>query len=115
MIADIDSEMRLKAIDGIVVFGDTTLADPDLRYVAGGVLPRGGTYVKKLGRPPLLVTSNLDYGSARRAGRVRRIQTLTQRGYEKLVKRYEDRRDAFPRLISRVLKEEGWFSSAETM
>jgi len=39
MIGDIDSEMRLKAIDGIVVFGDTTLADPDLRYVAGGVLP----------------------------------------------------------------------------
>jgi Xaa-Pro aminopeptidase len=107
MIGDIDSEMRSKAIDGIVVFGDTTLADPDLRYVAGGVLPRGGTYVKKLGRPPLLIISNLDYGSAKRAGKVKRIQTLTQWGYEKLVKRYEDRGDAFPHLISRVLKEEG--------
>jgi Xaa-Pro aminopeptidase len=106
MIGDIDSEMRSKAIDGIVVFGDTTLADPDLRYVAGGVLPRGGTYVKKLGRSPLLVISNLDYGSARRAGKVKRIQTLTEWGYEKLVKRYAARGDAFPHLISRVLKEE---------
>jgi len=107
MIGDIDSEMRSKRIDGIVVFGDTTLADPDLTYVAGGVLPRGGTYYKKLGRPPLLVVSNLDYGSARRAGKVKRIQTLTQWGYERLVKRFDQRGDAFPHLISQILKAEG--------
>jgi len=107
MIGDIDSKMRSKGIDGIVVFGDTTLADPDLSYVAGGVLPRGGTYFKKLGRPPLLVVSNLDYGSARRAGKVTRIQTLTQWGYEKLLKRFEDRSDAFPHLISQILRAEG--------
>ena len=107
MIGDMDSEMRSKGIDGIVVFGDTTLADPDLTYVAGGVLPRGGAYFKKLGRPPLLVVSNLDYGSARRAGKVKRIQTLTQWGYEKLLKRFEDRGDAFPHLISQILRAEG--------
>ena len=107
MIGDIDSEMRSRSIDGIVVFGDTTLADPDLTYVAGGVLPRGGTYFKKLGRPPLLVVSNLDYGSARRAGKVKRIQTLTQWRYEKLLKRFEDRGDAFPHLISQILRAEG--------
>ncbi len=107
MIGDIDSEMRSKGIDGIVVFGDTTLADPDLTYVAGGVLPRGGTYFKKLGRPPLLVVSNLDYGSARRAGRIKRIQTLTQWGYEKLVKRFEDKGGAFPHRVSQILRAEG--------
>ncbi|MGP8070680.1 MAG: M24 family metallopeptidase [Candidatus Bathyarchaeia archaeon] len=107
MIGDIDSEMRSKGVDGIVVFGDTTLADPDLTYVAGGVLPRGGTYFKKLGKPPLLVVSNLDYGSARRAGKVKQIQTLTQWGYEKLLKRFEDRGDAFPHLISQILRAEG--------
>ena len=107
MIGDIDSEMRSKGVDGIVVFGDTTLADPDLTYVAGGVLPRGGTYFKKLGKPPLLVVSNLDYGSARRAGKVKRIQTLTEWRYEELLKRFEDRGDAFPRLISRILRKEG--------
>ncbi len=105
MIEIIDSEMRSKGIDGIVVFGETTLADPDLTYVVGGVLPRGGTYFKKRGRSPLLVVSNLDYGSAKRAGKVKRIQTLTQCGYEKLLKRFEN--SAFPHLISQILRAEG--------
>jgi Xaa-Pro aminopeptidase len=107
MISDLDAEMRVRGIDGIVVFGDTTLADPDLMYVAGGVLPRGGTYFKGLGRPPLLIVSNLDYGSAKRIGKVKRIQTLTQWGYEKLLRRYGDRDSVFPPLMSRILKEEG--------
>ena len=108
MISDIDSEMRSKGIDGIVVYGDTTLADPDLTYVAGGVLPRGGKYFKKLGRPPLLVVSNLDYGSAKRAGKVKRIQTLTQWGYEKLLKRFGTKGDApEAHFISQVLRAEG--------
>lgn len=107
MIDDIDAEMRSKGIDGIVVFGNTTLADPDLTYVVGGILPRGGTYLKKLGRPPLLVVSNLDYGSAKRAGKVKRIQTLTQWGYEKLLRRFENRGGAFPHLILEILRAEG--------
>ena len=107
MIDDIDAEMRSKGIDGIVVSGNTTLADPDLTYVVGGVLPRGGTYFKKLGRPPLLVVSNLDYGSAKRAGKVKRIQTLTQWRYEKLLRQFESRGGAFPHLILQILRAEG--------
>lgn len=99
--------MRSKGIDGIVVSGNTTLADPDLTYVVGGVLPRGGTYFKKLGRPPLLVVSNLDYGSAKRAGKVKRIQTLTQWRYEKLLRQLENRGGAFPHLILQILRAEG--------
>ncbi len=107
MIDDIDAEMRSKGIDGIVVSGNTTLADPDLTYVVGGVLPRGGTYFKKLGRPPLLIVSNLDYGSAKRAGKVKRIQTLTQWRYEKLLRQFENRGGAFPHLILQILRAEG--------
>jgi len=107
MIGDLDVQMRLRGINGIVVFGETTLADPDLTYVAGGTLPRGGTYFKRVGRSPLLVVSNLDYGSAKKLGKVKRIETLTQWGYERLLKRYDKNSEAYPRLVSRILREEG--------
>jgi hypothetical protein len=66
MIGALDGEMLARGIQGIVGYGETTLADPDLTYVVGGTLPRGGFYFKKVGRAPLLVLSNLDCGSARR-------------------------------------------------
>ncbi|HYB83707.1 MAG TPA: Xaa-Pro peptidase family protein [archaeon] len=107
MIEDLDFSMRVRKIDGIVGYGETTLADPDLTYVVGGTLARGGFYFKKCGRPPLLVVSNLDYGSAKRSGRVKRVQTLTQWGYEKLQKEYAGRDEASPRLVAKILRKEG--------
>ena len=107
MIEDLDSEMRLRDIDGIVVFGETTLADPDLTYVTGGTLPRGGTYFKRTRRAPLLVVSNLDYGNAKKLGRTKRVETYSQWGYEKLLKKYGKRDQAFPHLVSSVLAREG--------
>jgi len=106
MIGDLNTEMVRRGLDGIVGFGETTLADPDLTYVVGGVLPRGGFFFKKVGRPPLLVVSSLDYGSARRHGRVKRVETLTEWGYEGLLRRYTDRDTAKARLIASVLKRE---------
>jgi len=99
--------MRARGIDGIVGYGESTLADPDLSYVVGGTLARGGFYFKKRGRPPLLVVSNLDYGSAKRLGRVKKIQTLTQWRYEKLQKTHPERHDASARLVAAVLRREG--------
>ena len=99
--------MRTRGIDGIVAFGETTLADPDLTYVAGGNLARGGTYFKRAGRSPLLLVSNLDFGTATRIGRVRRIETFTHWEYEKLLRRYHERDSAYSHLISRVLRHEG--------
>lgn len=99
--------MQKRGVNGIVVFGDTTLANPDLTYVAGGTLPRGGTYFKRQGKPPLLIVSNLDVGSAREHGRVRRIETWTQRGREGLVRKYHtDEVEA--RIFAEVLKDEGF-------
>jgi Xaa-Pro aminopeptidase len=107
MIEDLDNSMRAKGIDGIVGYGESTLADPDLTYVVGGTLARGGFYFKKCGRSPLLIVSNLDYGSAKRLGRVKRIQTLTQWSYEKLQKKYSDRNVSSARLVAAVLRKEG--------
>ena len=106
MMEDVDLSMRIRGVDGIVGYGETTLADPDLSYVVGGVLARGGFYFKKSGRQPLLLVSNLDYGSAKRSGRVKRVQTLTQWSYEKLQK-YSERHDAAARLVANVLRKEG--------
>jgi hypothetical protein len=66
MLKNLDQEMANRNLQGIVIYGDTTLGNPDLAYVAGGNLARGGTYVKRLGHRPLLLTSGLDIGTARR-------------------------------------------------
>jgi Xaa-Pro aminopeptidase len=107
MIENLDSEMRARGIDGIVGYGETTLADPDLIYVVGGMLARGGAYFKKVARPPLLIVGGVDYGSAKRLGRVKRIETLTQWGYEALLRRHPQRYEAYGRLIASVLRKEG--------
>jgi Xaa-Pro aminopeptidase len=107
MIEDLDVLMRVRKIDGIVGYGESTLADPDLTYVVGGSLARGGFYFKKYGRAPLLVVSNLDYGSAKRSSKVRRVHTLTSWGYEKLQTKYPERYQASARLVASVLRKEG--------
>lgn len=106
MIKQLDLEMRKRKVQATVVLGDTTLANPDLTYVVGGTLPRGGVYFKRVGRDPLLVVSNLDIGTARRFGRVRRIVTFTQWGLEKLSIKYGGREKAFPRLLAMILRKE---------
>jgi Xaa-Pro aminopeptidase len=106
MLKNLDQEMANRDLQGIVIYGDTTLGNPDLAYVAGGSLARGGTYVKRLGHRPLLLTSGLDVGTARRLGRVKRITTYTEWGLENLTAKY-GREKAYPRLIASVLKSEG--------
>jgi len=106
MLRDIDSEMQKRGLRGIVVFGDTTLGNPDLTYVLGGNLARGGCYIKRFGHKPLLVTSNLDLGTARKLGRVQRIETYTQWGIEKLAVKH-GRTNAFTHLLATILKKEG--------
>jgi len=106
MIEDLDASMQAGGIDGIVGYGESTLSDPDLTYVVGGALARGGFYFKKCGRAPLLLVSNLDYGSARRAGRVKRVQTFSDWNYEKLQKKYPDRYEASARLVANILRSE---------
>jgi Xaa-Pro aminopeptidase len=107
LLDDLDREMDKRGVSGIVVIGETTLENPDLTYVVGGALARGGIYFKRLGRSPLLLLSNLDIGSAKRLGRVRRIETYTEWGMEELTRKYGSRGEASDRLIARVLKKEG--------
>lgn len=106
MLKNIDEEMRRRSLEGAIVFGDTTLGNPDLTYVVGGNLARGGYYIKRLNHEPLLVTSTLDIGTARNLGRVKRTSTLTEWGLEKLAQKH-GRANASSYLLSRILKAEG--------
>ncbi len=105
MISDIDEEMERKGVKSIIVFGDSTLGNPDLGYVVGGSLPRGGIYLKRGSHQPTLVVSNIDVGSAKR-GRVRNIKTYSDYGYERIFSKYQ-RDEARARFYKKLVKDEG--------
>jgi Xaa-Pro aminopeptidase len=106
MRQDLDKEMGKRNLSGMIVYGDTTLANPDLRYVVGGNLVRGGYYLRRHMQEPLLVTSSLDVGTARKLNRVHRISTYTELGLEKLARKH-GQADAYPRLLTAILRNEG--------
>ena len=105
MLKDIDSEMKGKDVEAIIVLGDTTLANPDLAYAVGRNLARGGIYFKRANCKPLLLTSLLDVQNARK-GRVKTVSTFTDYGYEKLLVEH-GQAEAYPRLIIKVLTQLG--------
>ncbi|HZY95178.1 MAG TPA: Xaa-Pro peptidase family protein [Candidatus Bathyarchaeia archaeon] len=105
MIADIDREMEARNIDSLIVFGDSTVGNPDLGYVVGASLPRGGIYLKRKSQPPTLVVSNIDIGSARQ-GRVKNIRKYSDYGFERLRAKYSAD-DARSRFYQKLAKETG--------
>lgn len=105
MISDIDIEMEKRGIESLIVFGDSTVGNPDLGYVVGTSLPRGGIYLKRAGHQPTLIVSNIDVGSAKR-GRVRTIRTYSDYGFERISSRY-DRNEARVRFYQKIMKDEG--------
>ncbi len=87
MIKDLDVEMEKRNVDSIIVFGDSTVGNPDLRYVAGTSLPRGGIFLKRRSNDPTLIVSNIDVGSARQ-GKVHNIRTYSDYGFERIASKY---------------------------
>lgn len=87
MFEEFDREMERRGLDTALVIGESTLGNPELAYVTGTTIPRGGILIKRTRQDPLLVVSNIDIGSAKR-GRVRNIRTYGDYGYEKLVERH---------------------------
>lgn len=97
--------MEKKGIKSIIVFGDSTTGNPDLCYLAGTSLPRGGIYVKRRSHDPTLIVSNVDVGSACK-GIVRNIRTYSDFGTERIAARHE-RDEARVRLYERIIRDEG--------
>ena len=105
MISDVDREMEKRGVRSLLVFGDQTLGNPDLAYVVGASLPRGGIYVKGRGRTPTLIVSNIDIGSAKK-GRVRRIKSDSDYGVERINLKYP-RDEARTVFYKKLVKDEG--------
>jgi len=87
LLDNFDDEIKRRGLDTVLVIGESTLGNPELAYVTGTAIPRGGIFLKRIGQRPLLIVSNIDVGAAKR-GCVREIQTYTDYGYEKLMKQY---------------------------
>ncbi len=105
MISDLDGEMEKRDVESLIVFGDSTLGNPDLAYVVGNSLARGGIYLKRRNHDPTLIVSNIDVGSAKE-GRVRNIRTYSDYGFEKISSLYE-RNEARVRFYKKIITEEG--------
>jgi Xaa-Pro aminopeptidase len=84
---DFDNGMRKRGLDTVLVIGESTLSNPELAYVTGTAIPRGGIFLKRVGQRPLLIVSNIDVGSAKRS-RISDIRTYSDYNYEKLVKQH---------------------------
>src|SRR2546427_5813678 len=97
--------MEKRNVDSIIVFGDSTVGNPDLRYVAGTSLPRGGIFLKRRSNDPTLVVSNIDVGSARQ-GKVHNIRTYSDYGFERIASKY-DRDEARIRFYQKIIRDEG--------
>ncbi|TMI62395.1 aminopeptidase P family protein [Candidatus Bathyarchaeota archaeon] len=105
MHSDIDSEMDRRGIKSLIVFGDSTNGNPDLCYLVGSSLPRGGIYLKRINEDPVLVVSNIDLGNASQ-GRIKKLKTYTDYGYEKINAMY-DREEARTRFYEKLIRDEG--------
>lgn len=102
MLSDMDREMKKRGLGAVIVTGDSTFGNPELYYVIGAGIPRGGIYLKVRSHDPVLIVSNIDVGSARK-GRVDKIETYSEYEYEKILKQY-GRNRAQAILFERVLR-----------
>jgi len=94
--------MERRGLDTALVIGESTLGNPELAYVAGATIPRGGIFVKRRRLDPMLVVSNIDIGNAKR-GRVSDVRTYSDYGYEKLVQKH-GRERGYIMLVDLILR-----------
>ena len=104
MLSDLDSKMEERGLDGILVLGDSTSNNPELLYLVGCSIPRGGIYLKSRGQDPILVVGETDLGSAR-SSRVKNVKSFGDLGYYKMLER--DAKRAYINLITQLVSDAG--------
>lgn len=105
MLSKMDQEMKKRGLGAAMVTGDSTFGNPELYYVIGAGIPRGGIYLKVRSQDPVLVVSNIDVGSAKK-GRVSKIETYSDYGYETILQR-QGRNRAQIALFDKILRRHG--------
>jgi len=105
MFDQFDEEMKRRNVEGALLFGDTTLGNPDLTYVIGGNVVRGGVFFKRLGETPIVIVGSADEETARRTRRNKRTRTYTEYGLEKIMMKY-GHENAYPHLFAKIFSDE---------
>ncbi|MFN3621943.1 MAG: M24 family metallopeptidase, partial [Nitrososphaerales archaeon] len=96
--------MEAKGVDALIALGESTSNNPELLYLVGYSIPRGGIYVKRRGQEPILTVGETDLGSAKQ-GRVKCVKSFGELGYYSLLAK--DAKSAYIELIAKVLAEAG--------
>jgi len=104
LLSDLDSKMEERGLDGILALGDSTSNNPELLYLVGCSLPRGGFYLKRRGQDPILVVSETDLGSAR-SSRVKYVKSFGEVGYYRLLEK--DAKRAYINLVKQLVVDAG--------
>jgi Xaa-Pro aminopeptidase len=104
MFQNLDEEMKKRNLEAVLVYGDSTLGNPDLTYVAGGTVVRGGVFFKHAGEEPFLIVGSSDIDTAKKYRRLRRYYTYTDFGMEKLTMKYGHAK-SFPQLLAKILAD----------
>jgi len=105
MFDQFDEEMKRRNVEAVLLFGDTTLGNPDLTYVIGGNVGRGGVFFKHLGETPILIVGSGDTETARKTRKNKDIRTYTDYGLEKITMKY-GHENAYPHFLANLLSEE---------
>jgi len=96
--------MEERGLDGILALGDSTSNNPELLYLVGCSIPRGGIYVKRRRQDPILVVSETDLGSAR-SSRVKNVKSFGEVGYYKLLEK--DAKRAYINFVAQLVADAG--------
>ncbi len=104
VLKDLDTVMESKGVDALLALGESTSNNPELLYLVGCSIPRGGIYVKRRGQEPILAVGETDLGSAR-SSRVRCVKSFGDLGYYTLLAK--DAKSAYIELIAKLLAEAG--------
>jgi Xaa-Pro aminopeptidase len=103
MFENLDEEMKKRGLEAVLVYGDTTLGNPELTYVAGGMVGRGGVFFKHAGDEPFLIVGSPDIDVAKKYRRLRNYYTYTDFGMEKLKMKWGAK--AFAQLLFKILTD----------
>jgi len=104
LLSELDSKMEERGLDGILALGDSTSNNPELLYLVGCSIPRGGIYLKRRGQDPILVVGETDLGSAR-SSRVKNVKSFGDLGYYKMLER--DAKRAYINLVTKLVADSG--------
>lgn len=105
MIENLDSELKKVDAEAIIIIGDSTSGNPSLAYVCGVTVPRGGVFIKKIGKKPLLVVGDLDTANAQR-GLIKNVYPSSKYNLQNLFQEY-GLKEAYIILYDQILKELG--------